>query len=185
MLNWAQRGHVLATTTDDVVYCQVVGLANMNNSAPFEAFARRRQDSGCREFILDFSLCEGLDSTFLGIVLGLRLGGKPEVGHPQITAVNVSKHVLKILAEVGIDRLIQVLPDPVSLPEIPLKRLERDCSEEERLGMILSAHETLCDLGIENQARFGSFVDLLRQELGQDSSIQPRPASSRSEGEGA
>ena len=163
MLNWADRGHVLATATDQTVYCQVVGIANMNNSAPFEAFARRKQDGGCREFILDFSQCEGLDSTFLGIVLGLRLGGGDE--HPQITAVNVSKHVLKILAEVGIDRLIQVLPEPVTPPEVPLQKLERNCSEEERLGIILSAHETLCDLGQENQDRFGSFVELLRREL--------------------
>lgn len=163
MLNWADRGHVLATATDRTVYCQVVGIANMNNSTPFDEFARRKQAGGCREFILDFAQCEGLDSTFLGIVLGLRLGGDDEP--PQITAVNVSPHVLKILAEVGIDRLIQVLPDPVPAPDVPLQKLERHCTEEERLGMILSAHETLCDLGPENQDRFGSFVELLRREL--------------------
>ena len=168
-MDWSQRGHVLATYDDDVVYCRVVGLGNMNNCAPFQAFSVQLQQQGYREFVLDFSRCEGLDSTFLGIMLGLRLGGA-EGEPPQITAVNVSAHVLKVLAEVGIDRLIQVLPDPVALPEIPLKKLERDCSEEERLGMILSAHESLCDLGAENRARFGSFVELLRKELGDDPS---------------
>lgn len=170
MVNWADRGHVRATSDDNVVYCQVVGIANMNNSAPFESYARRQQEGGCNEFILDFSRCEGLDSTFLGIVLGLRLGTSSDGERPQITAVNVSKHVLKILAEVGIDRLIRVAPEPVTPPEVPLVKLERDCSEEERLGMILSAHESLCDLGAENRARFGSFVELLRREMGDDSS---------------
>ncbi len=166
MLNWSERGHVLATATEDVVYFQVVGVANMNNVAPFEEFARLKQDGGCREFIFDFSECEGLDSTFLGIVLGLRLGQKNSDGTPpQITAVNASLTVKKIFSEVGIDRLIQVLPDPVALPEIPMQKLERDCSEKERLDMVLSAHETLCNLGDDNSKRFGAFVELLRKEI--------------------
>ena len=166
MLNWGERGHVLATCDDDVVYCRVVGIANMNNSAPFEAFTRKSRERGYREFILDFSGCEGLDSTFMGIVLGLRLGRDRDSDHlPRVTAVNVGPTVLRILSEVGIDRMIEVVTEPVLLPQIPMVRLEKDCSEDARLDMILTAHECLIDLGEENRRRFGSFVALLREEL--------------------
>ncbi len=166
MLNWGERGHVLATCDTDVVYCRVIGIANMNNSAPFEEFTRSTQERGYREFVLDFSSCEALDSTFLGIVLGLKLGrAGGDERRAQVTAINVSAPVLRVLAEVGIDRLIEILPQPVTLPQIPMRRLERDCSEEERLDMILSAHQLLCELGEENRERFGAFVALMRDEL--------------------
>ncbi|MGA1201959.1 MAG: STAS domain-containing protein [Planctomycetota bacterium] len=178
MVNWAERGHVCATNTEDVVYCQVVGAVNMNNSAPFESYARRQQQVGCKEFILDFSLCAGLDSTFLGIVLGLRLGPESGGDPPRITAVNVSRTVFKTLREVGIDRLIEVRDEPVDPPGVPLTKLEGECSEEERLGMILSAHESLCEMGAENRARFSSFVELLRGEI--DGGVAPDESGDQS-----
>jgi len=177
MLNWGERGYVLATCDERLVYCRVVGTANMNNTAPFEAFARRAIDRGYREFILDFSGCEAIDSTFLGIVLGLQLGrGAPGAARSRVTAVNVAPSVLRTIAEVGIDRLIEVIPERVDLPPVPLERLERECTESDRLDLILSAHETLCELDDENRRRFGAFVSLLRDELGRRGPA-PEPAA--------
>lgn len=182
MQNWGERGHVLATCDERIVYCQVVGAANMNNSSPFEAFARRAIELGYREFILDFSGCEGIDSTFLGIVLGLRLGrGGMSGQRSQVTAVNVGAEVLATIAEVGIDRLIEIVPAPVTLPKVPLERLERDCSDDERLDMILTAHETLCELDDENRRRFGAFVSLLRHEIGRGAPATERAAAAETE----
>jgi len=164
-VNWGERGHVLVTRDERVVYCRVVGIGNMNNSQPFEVFVRRMQDEGFHEFILDFSRCDALDSTFLGIVLGLQLGRGDGGVRPMVTAVNVGPAVLRTLAEVGIDRLIRIVPEPVQLPEIPMRRLATECTEQERLGTMLAAHETLCSVGEENLDRFGEFVSLLRAEL--------------------
>lgn len=164
-MNWGERGHVLVTRDENVIYCRVVGIGNMNNSQPFEAFIRRMQDDGFHEFIIDFSRCDALDSTFLGIVLCLQLGRGEGGVRPTVTAVNVGRTVHRTLSEVGIDRLIRIVPAPVELPEIPMRRLGTDCTEKERLGTMLAAHEALCSINEENHERFGEFLTLLRSEL--------------------
>ena len=190
-MDWSQRGHVLATYDDDVVYCRVVGLGNMNNCAPFQAFSVQLQKQGYREFVLDFSRCEGLDSTFLGILLGIALGSKGR--RSNVVVVNASDSICRILSEVGIDRLLQVHKEPTELPKIPLQRLDslvggtggkqREC---DRIRMILEAHENLCRIaGANNQDRFGSFLTVLRTELAacdeaeNGSSIPPSDNSSQ------
>ena len=170
MLNWSERGHVLATFDEEVVYCRVVGVGNMNNCAPFQSFSVRLQKQGYREFVLDFSRCDGLDSTFLGILLGIAVGDSRCRAH--VVVVNASESVKRILGEVGIDRLVEVHAEAMQLPEIPMQRLDPLPAEDElrgdqdRIQMILEAHENLCRLaGSNNRDRFGSFLNILRQEL--------------------
>ena len=105
MLDWKVKGHVTATCDDKIVYCRIVGFANMNNCTPFEYFSTRMQEQGYREFVVDFSSCVGIDSTFLGILLGMSVGSD---SRPRVTIVNVVPGVRRIIAEVGIDRLLDV-----------------------------------------------------------------------------
>ncbi len=164
MPDWMDRGHVLAACDNAVVYCRVIGAGNMNNCAPFQSFSGRMQRSGYHQFILDFSACEALDSTFLGVLLGIILGDRGRRTH--VVVVNAPASVLRLLAEVGIDQLLEVCRDPVRLPEIPMLRLEVQATAPERkIDMVLEAHENLCRVDGENSRRFGTFLELLRSEL--------------------
>ena len=164
MPDWSEKGHVLATCDDHIVYCCIVGYGNMNNCAPFQQSSVDLQEKGYREFILDFSRCEGLDSTFLGILLGMAVGMSDEPS--RIVVVNANVAVLKILSDVGIDRLLEICQEEVTLPDIPMERLQPvHTGREARANMILKAHENLCLVRPENRERFGNFVDRLRQEL--------------------
>lgn len=164
MLDWNERGHVLATCDPQVVYCRIIGVGNMNNCAPFQSFATRMRERGYRHFILDFSACEGLDSTFLGILVGLSLG-EPN-SQTRVVVVNTPSSVARLLAEVGIDQLLEMCREPVRLPEIPMSRLESvPAAPDRKIGMVLAAHEDLCRIHGENTRRFGTFLDLLRAEM--------------------
>ncbi len=164
MPNWSEKGHVLATCDDSIVYCRVVGYGNMNNCAPFQESSTELQQQGYRQFIVDFSRCEGLDSTFLGILLGMAVGLNDEPSRVMI--VNASDAIVKILSEVGIDCLLEVCREKVTLPDVPMQRLEPvERGREQRAAMILKAHENLCRIREENQERFGRFVKILREEL--------------------
>lgn len=166
MINWSERGHVLATHDDRVIYCRIVGVGNMNNCAAFRAYSADMQDRGYHHFVLDFSTCSSLDSTFLGILVRLAVGDGGE--RPDVVVINASEGIEKTLAEVGIDRLLKVCRGRLEFPDIPLERLEGDDLPEtprERAKMILHAHEALCEIEPSNQARFGSFIDHLRREL--------------------
>lgn len=167
MADWSERGHVLATHDQSVVYCRVVGLGNMNNCAPFQSYSQKMREQGYREFVLDFSSCNGLDSTFLGILLGIAIGDRRTPA--QVVIVNANNSVRRILGEVGIDRLLNVCGQDVQLPEIPLQRLkEEKRPKNDRIGMILKAHEDLCEIDSDNRKRFGRFLEILRSELGDE-----------------
>ena len=163
-VDWDKRGHVLASCHQQTVYCRVVGLGNSNNCGPFRDFSDRMQAQGCAHFILDFSSCEGVDSTFLGVLLGIAMSDGPR--RPEVVVVNATRPVRRVLGEVGIDHLVQVCRDDVELPDIPLSRLEpTDATDADRIGMMLTAHENLCRLEGDNVERFGNFLRLLRAEL--------------------
>lgn len=163
---YSDRGHVLAACDSEVVYCRIFGFGNMDNCAPFQEFAAGAQRGGCREFILDFSRCDGVDSTFLGVLLGISLARETEVCH--VAAINVGPTVLRILSEVGIDRILDVVVGEVELPNIEMHRLEPLVGDLKRLERILKAHENLCRISDSNKEVFGSFVAMLRKELGRD-----------------
>ncbi len=183
MLNWSEKGHVLATCDEHIVYCRIVGYGNMNNCAPFQESSQQLQEQGYREFILDFSRCEGLDSTFLGILLGMAVGLDDEPA--KVVVVNAGDSIRKILTEVGIDRLIEICREKVTLPDIPMRRLQAmETGREARVTMILQAHENLCRIHPDNQARFGRFVKTLRQELEASRSADTRESQEGAPGVG-
>ncbi len=170
MVNWSDRGHVLVTRDKEVVYAQIVGLGNMNNCAPFQEYTIRARRNGVRNFVLDFSKCDGLDSTFLGVLVSIALGdGEPS----QVVVINLSESVQRTIDEIGIDRLMTVHCGATALPEIPLQQLqpieESDIQHAERM---LAAHELLCQVEPKNLDQFGAFLSMLRSEL--DSGNQRR-----------
>ena len=143
----------------------------MDNCAPFQEFATSAQQRGCREFILDFSSCVGVDSTFLGVLLGISLSRESESCH--VAAINVPMVVARVLREVGIDRVLDVVDGQVELPDIEMHRLEPLVGDLNRLERILKAHENLCRVNSTNREAFGSFVSLLREELGRGTPSEP------------
>lgn len=175
MADWSDRGYVMATRDQSVVYCRVVGVGNMNNCTAFQNFAERMRKSGYTEFVIDFSTCHGLDSTFLGVLLGIAMGDRKTRAH--VVIVNASQALRKAFHEVGIDRLLEVCPEVVVAPEVPLCRLEvEDASPRRRIGVILRAHEDLCSIDASNEGRFGLFLDMLRAELAASSEASMPPS---------
>ncbi|MGE3962978.1 MAG: STAS domain-containing protein [Planctomycetota bacterium] len=164
MPDWSDRGYVMATRDQSVVYCRVVGVGNMNNCTAFQIFTERMFAAGYREFVVDFSTCHGLDSTFLGVLLGIALGDRKTGAH--VVVVNASHGLRKALHEVGIDRLLDICPEVVDPPEVPLCRLEVEQENpKRRIGVIVRAHEDLCSIDAANESRFGRFLELMRAEL--------------------
>ncbi|MFN0060840.1 MAG: STAS domain-containing protein [Planctomycetota bacterium] len=159
-----ERGHVLATRDDQVVYFQLVGLNNLNNCTPFEAYSIEMQASGYRKFVLDFSACRGVDSTFVGLLLELARGR--DFGRAcEVIIINPRDTVLRSLREVGVDRILTVLGNPVAVPGLPLQRLDApQPSPRERARTSLRAHESLCRFDPSNLERFGQFLSMLRAE---------------------
>jgi anti-anti-sigma regulatory factor len=132
----------------------------MNNSIAFQQFIEHLREKNYRTYVFDLSQCDGFDSTFMGIVLGVSLARK------RVVVINATPAHRKILAEVGIDRVVRLLDGALRLPAVPFQKLEQKAAgSEERIRMILEAHENLVRLDERNEHAFGGFLRAIRGEL--------------------
>lgn len=160
----AEKSKIEVARSDDTVFVRVRGLGNMNNSTTFKGFVDDMVDRGYRRFIVDLARCQGVDSTFMGILLGIRMQGSGEV-----VVLNVEEHCRKQLSSVGLDKILTITAGATETPSLAMHELdERKCSSEERMRIIRKAHENLVALDGRNRVKFGAFLDALERDLGRD-----------------
>src|ERR1041385_1778449 len=118
------QGHYLVASTRESFYVRVMGLATMTNSVPLQEALEDGLRRGMRRFVFDLEGCSGFDSTFMGLLLGVARGAEGEGSSPAVLLVNASADHARLLAGVGIDRLVQLHPAPVRFPDLELRKLE-------------------------------------------------------------
>ncbi len=166
----APSGVFKIARSGDAVYVKVVGLGTMNNSMTFKEFADRMVVEGYRRFIMDLAECRGVDSTFMGILLGI-LGDERSV-----VVINSNAHCRKQMESIGLHRVVRFLggagdpgtPVPAIPPDVQLHELpESETSPVARLKLILKAHKDLIALDKKNEEKFGAFLKDLAKNLGE------------------
>lgn len=136
----------------------------MNNSISFKQLLDRLRERGFRRFVFDLSECEGFDSTFMGILLGLALGDG------RVVIVNPSAQQRDLLSEVGIHRVVELCDRPIRPPDVDLEDLDTaPVDPRERVREMLVVHENLVRHDPRNREKFGGFLEALRRELGEES----------------
>ena len=98
---------ILVARSGDLGFVKVVGRGSFQNSGCLKAFYLQLLKEGVSRFIIDLGACTYLDSTFLGILLGLGLKLR-ETGKGLLHVLNASTRNLELLRNLGLDRLIQV-----------------------------------------------------------------------------
>ncbi len=159
-------GHFLVASNDEVVFARVIGLGTMNNTVSLKQFLDGQRERGFRKFVFDLSKCDGFDSTFMGILLGIALR------EASVILVNLKNPQRKLLTDVGIHRVVKVCKSSVSFPDVSMQKLESQRVETRtRLQNMIEAHDNLVQVDPRNQAKFGAFLETLRQELGEGSPL--------------
>jgi len=175
-------GHYMVAAASDTFYVRVVGLASMNNSARLQEVTEKLEGQGFRRLVFDLADCAGFDSTFMGILLGAALGSsrmaaepsvpEPAAGSP-VVLVNANREHRRLLAEVGVDRVVRLHPEPIDFPPVELRRLDdRPADPASRIQSIVAAHENLVRLGGRNAEKFGALLKELKRELGGDAPVR-------------
>jgi anti-sigma B factor antagonist len=190
---------ILVARSGDLGFVKVVGRGSFQNSGCLKAFYLQLLKEGVTRFVIDLGACTYLDSTFLGILLGLGLKLR-ESGKGLLNILNASSRNLELLRNLGLDRLIQLsggtLPgDPASTTEtapisppssngngtaaVSLAGVKEENLEEmpcpvptraEAAPTILEAHEALMKFDPRNVPKFKDVVEFLREDLGQNGS---------------
>jgi len=176
---------ILVARSADLGFIKVVGRGSFQNSGCLKAFYQQLLKEGVRRFVVDLEACTYLDSTFLGILLGLGLKLK-EAGPNPLHILKASPRNLELLKNLGLDRLITIEGTPTPsggnrgatngasttlLAGVAEDRLEEmPCpvpTKAEAAPTILEAHENLMQFDPRNVPKFKDVVEFLREDLGQ------------------
>src|SRR5678815_5019167 len=143
---------IYAACTDKGVFVRVVGRGNYLNSQPFRQFGTERLE-GCKNFYVNLSQCQCMDSTFLGVLAGFALKLR---NSGSLHLLKVGERNMQSITSVGLDRLARVTPgeslpadmeEPAEFEKLrnsDLTAPQKSHNKLEVSSIMLDAHEDLC-----------------------------------------
>ena len=151
--------------TNGEVYVRIKDKASYLNCAPLKSFLKEMLETGVTVFVVDFKDCSSMDSTFLGILVGIALQLRKSKEGGNLTLVNLLDRNLETVKNLGIHKIANVSSECFSsikeLEELdPKEKNTKACSE-----IIYKAHKTLMELNDKNSKIFKDVVSYLQHKV--------------------
>lgn len=173
MVNESSKG-ISVGCAENRVYVRIIGRGTFQNSQPLRLFALQKIDEGQVEFVLDLGQCQGMDSTFLGVLagIGLRLRQNGKVASVHI--ININPRNLDLLQTLGLDRLFTMntsTPPPMPeadyrlLPDTDLTQITHPLDKDETADLMIEAHDNLMRADERNAPKFRELTRFLREAV--------------------
>ena len=144
---------------EGVACVKVDGPANFAAAADFKSLVRQCCEEGGRVLLLDLSNCINMDSTFLGILMGMtsRLN--------RIELLNPSERIIDLLDNLGVLELLTVGQgtNPFDAELTPADPVNTD--KRSLTAASLEAHKLLMKINPENVPRFKDVAKFLEEDL--------------------
>ncbi len=164
---------ILFAKVSDLIWIRVDGKGSFEISGQLQDFVTRMIQLGHRRFVLDLDRCQGMDSTFMGGLLGISKEiGKIEGG--LFDLVNVNGRNLQLLRNLGLTSFLTVDEEgerwlsersQVSQSLEPCKENAERPDKHATAEVMLAAHEALAAAQPENAARFEDVIRYLKEDL--------------------
>ena len=146
------------------VFVRSVGLANMKNAPMLDSFLREVIRHGALLVCVDLSSCSGMDSTFMGLLVGFSQELSEVKG--RLVVVNPTEQNQRLLDMLGVSEVLPVVaqssPTELEFVVIPASPL---VSPLQRLEIIQRAHQHLIELNQANVTKFSVFLEMLEADL--------------------
>ena len=146
----------------DNVFTKVNGRASYLNCAPLKEFLHSQVAAGKRSFAIDFEGCSSMDSTFLGILVGVALQLRKTDPPGSMALLQLGERNLDVVRNLGIHRLMSVDNIGSALDFASAKSIESNgdtvLADEE---LIRDAHKRLAELNENNARMFQDVVGFL------------------------
>lgn len=163
---------------NDEVHVRVAGRGTFQNGQPLRRYALEMIERGLRQFVVDLGECDGMDSTFLGVLagIGLRLSQNGRAG--KIRVANVGLRNLELLQTLGLDRLfgmdqpegrnlkytVPTATEFQRLPDSDVTQLNKPLNKSDTADLMLEAHDNLIRADQRNLAKFKDLTSFLREK---------------------
>jgi anti-sigma B factor antagonist len=179
------RHSIIPGHCGDVVWFHVEGAGSRENSADVARYAQPEIAGGKRSFVVDLADCTSLDSTFMGMLIGLAQQVRHDV-EGCLHVINARGRNAQLLKGLGVHYFCSVseddgpftqraasegcgCPDAAGLTRSDVvydeELLHLDLSKKELTEHCLEAHTKLCEAGKENKEKFQHVVELMEQKL--------------------
>ena len=166
-------GQIFVRTFDEKVCIRVQGRATHLHAAPFQTFAREMLSQGHDAFEIDLGPCTSMDSTFLGVLVGLSIKLE-KAGRPKPCLFRASPTTYELFKTLGVERFFE-LNGPGQLMNgapVELQQLERPaCTQAEWANTVINAHQLLVEVDDRNGPRFQDLLTSLKR----DAAARPSP----------
>jgi len=154
---------ILGGGTSQRATFSIRGRAIWTHSSAFHQVCTTAIEAGT-SLTLDLTLCEHLDSTFLGTIH--ELAERAERARVELRLQGVTPPVEALFAELGmecvLDRMVPVmLPLPTQMSDVS----SGDADSRSQRLRILRAHEALASLSERNRREFDPLLEVLRREV--------------------
>ena len=162
---------MLFASLPNVVWIRIDGKGSFEISGQLRDFVARKIEFGSVQFVIDLDRCPGMDSTFMGTLLGISQD-VAVVEKGLLDVVNANGRNVQLLKNLGLTSIL-------SLDE----KAERWITERQQLGqelspcdsvpldkeataiIMLEAHKALANAQPENAARFEDVIHFLSKDL--------------------
>ena len=168
--------HVLEVARQGATaYLRVLGRATFTVGPVLKQFGTVAIEEGCTRMVLDASACEGMDSTFMGVLAGMATRLARQTGGKMLI-LNVPDKLFEVLSTLGLNQLMEcrrlgAAPEPLLAPPLaaqalsPISTVSADLQTTQ--DVMLEAHTDLAAVSAENQLRFKDVLTYLREDGGQ------------------
>lgn len=156
------------------VIFKVSGRGTLRNSLPLEKLARAALDEGeAKEIIVDLKDCLYMDSTFMGVLVGIN-AALLKKGSQRLIIANADDRSKHLLDNLGLSRIMELRND-LGKFETEWELVADEPLEPRTLAKhILTAHDSLGKIDAQNQTRFGEVKRLLLESLSQEKPPPPK-----------
>ena len=162
---------MLFASLPNVVWIRIDGKGSFEISGQLRDFVTRKIETGSAQFVIDLDRCPGMDSTFMGTLLGVSQD-VAVVENGFLDVINANGRNVQLLKNLGLTRILSVD-----------EKAERWIKERQQLGqgltpcdsvkldkqgtasVMLEAHEALANAQPENAARFQDVIHFLKKDL--------------------
>lgn len=162
MTTHPQQTLYLVRQDADEAQIKVIGRAVHLNCRPVGRFLRLAIKRGVRHLYVDFADCQGMDSTFMGMLASTAMEAIRQHPPAEVVLTRMDSRNSQLVRDLGLGRLVRFAedaPEPIGRFE---EQLENDGSNKHE---ILAAHESLVEADEGNLAKFENVLSFLRKEV--------------------
>jgi anti-sigma B factor antagonist len=160
-------GQIQVGLMGKTVMVRVHGRATHQHAQRLREFSSEMVGRGYRLFEVDLGRCTYMDSTFLGVLVGISLQLERS-GEGSVSIFSITHRNLELLRTLGVDRFFKVDAPGRGDARVQgqLNALpEKEVSKMDWAGTVLEAHQILAQVDERNQARFKDLLDYMREDL--------------------